>query len=193
MNKTLIFIAPALLFIVFSCNKPRLPHVCLETSMGTIVIEVDTLHAPVTGKNFISLVGNGVYNNALFYRVVKMDNQPRNPVKIEVVQGGLFHDSLVDLQKPIAHETTRQTGILHKNGTVSMARNEPGSASSEFFICIGDQPELDFEGKRNPDRQGFAAFGKVIDGMDVVEKIRQRSDTSQILVDYVEIFSAKVE
>lgn len=193
MNKALIFIVSAMLFVLFSCNRPQLPHVRLETSLGNIVIEVDTLHAPITAKNFISLVGNGVYSNALFYRVVKKENQPHNPVKIEVVQGGLFHDSLVDLQKSIVHETTRQTGILHKNGTVSMARNQPGSASSEFFICIGNQPELDFEGKRNPDGQGFAAFGKVIEGMDVVKKIQQRNDTSQILIEYVEILSAKVE
>lgn len=82
---------------------------------------------------------------------------------------------------PIAHESTRQTGILHKDGVISMARWRPGTATSEFFICVGDQPELDYQGKRNPDLQGFAAFGKVTAGMDVVNKIHQLPVAGQIL------------
>src|SRR5262249_16023380 len=88
---------------------------------------------------------------------------------------------------PIAHETTDKTGILHKDGVISMARLQPGSASSEFFICVGGQPELDFGGKRNPDGQGFAAFGKVIEGMDVVRKIQQQPAKDQYLLSPVKI------
>ena len=193
MRKIQVFAVVGLLIFALSCNRQKLPHVRLETSLGTIVVEVDTLHSPITGKNFMALVNNGVYDNSLFYRTVKKDNQPDNQVKIEVIQGGLFYDSLVDRQTLIVHEPTCQTGILHKTGTVSMARNEPGTASSEFFICIGNQPELDFGGKRNLDGQGFAAFGKVIEGMDVVKKIQKRNDTSQILTEFVHIRSATVE
>jgi peptidyl-prolyl cis-trans isomerase A (cyclophilin A) len=93
---------------------------------------------------------------------------------------------------PIVHETTEQSGILHKDGTISMARNEPGTASSEFFICIGAQPSLDFGGKRNPDGQGFAAFGKVIKGMDVVRKIQKLPETNQYLDKRVKILKVRV-
>jgi peptidyl-prolyl cis-trans isomerase A (cyclophilin A) len=139
----------------------------------------------LTASNFLSLVDRGVYTNACFYRVVRPDNQPLNPVKIEVIQGGLFEDDLVNAHSPIAHETTGVTGILHTDGVISMARDEPGTASTEFFICIGDQPSLDFGGDRNPDGQGFAAFGKVTAGMDVVRKIQSLPDSGQYLVDRV--------
>jgi len=88
---------------------------------------------------------------------------------------------------PIEHESTKQTGILHKDGTISMARNEPGSATSEFFICIGDQPSLDFGGMRNPDGQGFAAFGRVIKGMEVVRTIQSLPAKNQYLEPKIKI------
>jgi len=116
-----------------------------------------------------------------------MDNQPNNFIKIEVIQGGLGFDESPLSLSPIVHESTDKTGILHKDGVISMARVEPGSASSEFFICIGDQPELDFGGKRNPDGQGFAAFGKVIKGMDVVRKIQSQPDQKQMLIKPVKV------
>ena len=97
-----------------------------------------------------------------FTAIVRSDNQPGDSIRIAVIQGGLYEDDHPAMLPPIAHETTRQTGILHKNGVISMARGHPGTATSEFFICVGDQPALDYNGKRNPDKQGFAAFGKVI-------------------------------
>ena len=112
------------------------------------------------------------YNGGKFYRVVRMDNQANSPVKIEVIQGGLQNDSLKMLPS-IQQETTDKTGLRHVDGAISIGRSAPNSGGSEFFICINDQPELDFGGKRNPDGQGFAAFGKVIKGMDVVRKIQQ--------------------
>jgi peptidyl-prolyl cis-trans isomerase A (cyclophilin A) len=123
-----------------------------------------------------------------------MDNQPGKTVKIEVIQGGLYSDSVIEKIQfpPIRHETTRETGLLHKDGVLSMARMEPGTASSEFFICVGDLPELDFGGKRNPDGQGFAAFGKVIKGMDIVRKIQQQKDSEQYLLNPVKIISIAI-
>ncbi|MCG6187206.1 peptidylprolyl isomerase [Maribellus maritimus] len=169
-----------------------LPQVIIETSMGNIVAELDTLNAPITAKNFLNLVKTGVLNNAVFYRVVRMDNQPNNKIKIEVVQGGLFDDERIAKYPPIQHETTKMTGLKHLNGTLSMARYEPGTASTEFSICIGDQPELDFGGKRNPDGQGFAAFGRVLSGMDVAKRIQMQKDNKQYLVETVPIYSIKI-
>jgi len=120
---------------------------------------------------------------------VHMENQPDNDVKIEVIQGGLGFDKHPMELPTILHETTDKTGIRHLNGTLSMARLEPGTASSEIFICINDQPELDFGGKRNPDGQGFAAFGKVISGMDVIRKIQLLPETNQILDKVVKVNS----
>lgn len=159
----------------------------IETTRGTITVEVFTDRAPVTALNFLSLVEEGVYDSAVFYRVVRMDNQPGNDVRIEVIQGGLFRDDLIEKLVPIRHETTRETGILHLDGVISMARNGPGSASSEFFICVGDQPSLDFGGKRNPDGQGFAAFGRVVEGMSVVRAIQALPDSGQYLIEKVPI------
>ena len=154
--------------------------------MGEIEVELYPDLAPLTTSNFLSLVERGVYTNAIFYRVVRLNNQPQSEEKIEVIQGGLSLDSLVNQYPSIEHETTEATGINHTNGVISMARNEPGTASSEFFICVGDQPSLDFGGKRNPDLQGFAAFGKVIKGMDVVREIQHQPDTSQFLINHIQ-------
>ena len=90
---------------------------------------------------------------------------------------------------PIIHETTAETGVRHKDGTISMARLEPGTANSEFFICINDQPDLDFDGKRNPDSQGFAAFGKVVSGMEFVRQIQQLPEKVQMLDKTVKIIN----
>jgi peptidyl-prolyl cis-trans isomerase A (cyclophilin A) len=144
------------------------PKVALETPQGRIVVEVDTAHAPLTAANFLRYVDAGLYKGAAFYRVVRPDND-RNPATITVIQGGIG-DGPSPLPT-IPHETTRDTSLRHLDGTLSMARDEPGSASSEFFIVIGDAPALDFGGKRNADGQGFAAFGHVVEGMDVVRRI----------------------
>ena len=186
------YITVVLLLIVFAgCGNKDLPKVEVETSMGNILLEIDTIHASVTAGNFLKLVDQGVYLNASFYRVVRMDNQPKSPVKIEVIQGGLMDDDLIDNYPGIKHETTEMTGLKHLDGTFSMARNEPGTACTEFFICVGDQPELDFGGKRNPDGQGFAAFGQVVSGMDVVLQIQQQNDDGQYLVEPVQIYNIK--
>ncbi|RLD67521.1 MAG: peptidylprolyl isomerase [Bacteroidetes bacterium] len=182
-------IAPVLIVLLgfLSCSRTGQEKVQISTSMGEIEVEIYPGLAPVTANNFLTLVEAGTYTNATFYRVVRMDNQPHNLMKIEVIQGGLFEDEVIDKYTPIEHETSAETGIMHTNGVISMARNEPGTASTEFFICIGDQPSLDFGGDRNSDGQGFAAFGKVTKGMEVVKAIQALSDNDQYLVDQVTI------
>ena len=178
-------IAVILLLGLISCGQSQHKKVLIKTDLGDIEVEVYPDRAPVTAQNFLSLVEKGVYTNSVFYRVVRLDNQPQNKVKIEVIQGGLFDENLIDAYTPIEHETTETSGIKHTNGVISMARMEPGSASTEFFICIGDQPSLDFQGDRNPDGQGFAPFGKVTRGMDVVRKIQSLRDEGQYLPEKV--------
>ncbi len=178
--------------IISGCTSNKLLIAVIQTEIGDIKIELYKDKAPVTVSNFMEYIDSEMYNEGEFYRVVRMDNQPNNNIKIEVIQGGLGWDDSIPRLDSIEHESTNVTGILHLNGTVSMARNQPGSASSEFFICIGTQPELDFGGKRNPDGQGFAAFGKVIDGMDVVYRIHQTKDTNQYLISPIKITAVSI-
>lgn len=146
-------------------------EVIMSTSEGDVRIELYAERAPVTVENFLKYVDGGHYEGGSFYRTVTYENDNGNP-KIEVIQGGLGNG--IDAPfPPIAHEDTEVSGVPHTDGVVSMARNGVGTASSEFFICLGDQPGLDKGEVRNPDGQGFAAFGKVVDGMDVVKRIHQ--------------------
>ena len=165
----------------------------MMTDFGTIEIELYLNKATVTVTNFLKYMDENRYEDFHFYRVVHLNNQPDNDVKIEVIQGGLGFDKHPMELPPIQHETTEKTGILHEDGTISMARLEPGTASSEIFICIGDQPELDFGGKRNPDGQGFAAFGKVISGMDIIRQIQVMPETEQMLIKVIPVTSIKRE
>ena len=172
---------------LIACSKKHTPLVEIETPLGSIEIEIYEDKAPVTAKHFLANIKEGVFTKACFYRVVHMDNQEGREIKIEVIQGGLFHDSIVDQLPCIEHERTDKTGILHKDGVISMARNEPGSACTEFFICVGDQPHLDAGGLRNSDSEGFAAFGRVVKGMDIVRKIQKQKEEGQMLVDRISI------
>ncbi|HYU77923.1 MAG TPA: peptidylprolyl isomerase [Vicinamibacterales bacterium] len=147
-------------------------RVRVQTELGDIVIEVDPVRAPRTTANFLRYVDAGHYDGGEFHRTVKMDNQPESTIKIEVIQAGVNPKYAKNGFPPIALERTNVTGITHKDGTVSMARGAPDSATSGWFICINDQPSLDFGGMRNPDGQGFGAFGRVVSGMDVVRKIQ---------------------
>ena len=104
-----------------------------------------------------------------------------------MIQAGTNPDKAKDDFAPIKLERTKDTGLLHKNGVISMARDGPDTATSDFFICVGDQPELDFGGKRNPDGQGFAAFGIVTKGMDVVKKIQHAKADKQTLTPAITI------
>ena len=177
------------LSLLLSCSSQKHPLVFMATDLGIIRVELYSEKAPVTVANFLRYVDENRYEDAHFYRVVHMGNQPNNDVKIQVIQGGLGFDNHPLELPPIIHETTAETGVRHKDGTISMARLEPGTASSEIFICINDQPDLDFDGKRNPDGQGFAAFGKVVSGMEFVRQIQQLPETGQMLEKTVKIIN----
>jgi len=164
--------------------------VCLiKTSLGNIQIELYPEKAPLTVTNFLKYVDSQLYDGTNFYRVCTPENEKDRSIQIQVIQGG-------DVPKgkqfePIPIETTNKTGITHQDGTISMARDQPNSATCSFFICIGNQPELDFAGKRNPDGQGFGAFGKVTEGMKVVKMIRAQKEKDQILIIPVTIYSIR--
>ena len=162
-------------------------RVVFQTEKGEIELELDEARAPQTVRNFLVYVDGGFFDGGVFHRTVKPDNQPNNKVKIEVIQGGVNPARESEQRPPIALERTSVTGLKHKDGTLSMARDTPDTAVSDFFICIGDQPELDFGGKRNPDGQGFGAFGRVVKGMDVVRAIQQAPAEGQKLTPPVKI------
>lgn len=167
-----------------------LPRVVIQTSLGNIEVEVDTIRAPITSANFLRYVDLGFYRFGRFHRTVRADNQPKDKIKIAVVQAGLDSLRVKDFP-PITLERTRTTGLSHKDGTISMARDGPNTATSDFFICIGDQPSLDFGGKRNPDGQGFAAFGRVVLGMDIVRQIQASPARGQTLDPPIPIYGVE--
>jgi len=161
--------------------NPDKPHVVIQTSAGDIEVELYLRQAPKTAGAFLSYVDSGFYKNAGFYRVLNAENQPTGAGQSKLIQGGIWrtdHARAVILPG-VPHETTSQTHILHTNGTISLARGAPGTGTTEFFICIGDQPGFDFGGENNPDGQGYAAFGKVVRGMDVVRDIYERPENDQ--------------
>lgn len=147
--------------------------VVIETDAGTIEAVLYEKQAPLTVANFLTYVDARHYDGGRFHRTVRTnpDNQPKSEIKIDVIQAGVNPAKAKEGYPPIPLERTNQTGLAHTDGALSMARSEPSTATSDFFICIGDQPALDFGGKRNPDGQGFAVFGRITKGMDVVRKI----------------------
>ena len=166
-------------------------RVVVQTAAGDIEIEIDTVHAPATAVNFLKYVDAELYDDGRFHRTVRPDNQPDNAIKIEVIQGAATNARPSDVFPAIALERTSVTGLSHKDGTLSMARSTPDTATQEFFICIGDQPELDFGGRRNPDGQGFAAFGRVVRGMDVARKIQAAPAKGQTLTPPIQIVNVR--
>ena len=167
-----------------------LPHVVFRTERGEIEMEIDTIRAPVSGKNFLRYVDGGFFTNGSFYRVVRPDNQPNDSIRIEVIQAGASREKRGQGFPPIELERTSTTGLKHLDGTISMARAGPNTATSSFFICLGPQPALDFGGMRNPDGQGFAAFGRVVRGLDVARRIQGEAANGQNLVTPVVINDA---
>jgi peptidyl-prolyl cis-trans isomerase A (cyclophilin A) len=172
-----------------SQNAAKKVNIRITTTLGAIDIELDAEHAPLTTANFLKYVDQGFYTGGRFHRTVKTlpDNQPTSRVKIEVIQAGANPGKEKNGSAPIKLERTNQTGLKHVDGAISMARDGPDTATSDFFICIVDQPELDFGGKRNPDGQGFAAFGHVTKGIDVVKKIQNAPSAGQKLIPPVAI------
>lgn len=165
----------------------------LRTTVGMIELDLYRRAAPATVENFLRYVDGGYWTGGIFHRTVKMNNQPdkEDNVKIEVIQGAVGDIYRQYALPPIELETTEQTGLKHLDGTISMARDEPNTAQYEFFICLGAQPSLDFGGKRNPDGQGFAAFGRVVKGLDIVRKIQQSKSAGQALTPPILIMSIR--
>jgi peptidyl-prolyl cis-trans isomerase A (cyclophilin A) len=158
--------------------------VVVLTSAGQIDISVDTRRAPKTAANFLSYVRRGYFDGGSFFRTVttQPDNQPRNRVKIDVIQATHNAKAHPRLAAPVAFESTSETGLRHRDGTVSMARDAAlNTAQTDFFICVGAQPSLDDGGARSKDHRGFAAFGQVVHGMDVVRKIHSSPQSEQQL------------
>jgi peptidyl-prolyl cis-trans isomerase A (cyclophilin A) len=187
--RTHLFLVGLLALASFAAAAAENPVVLIKTEKGDITVEVDLARAPVTAANFLRYVDGKLYDGSVFHRTVTLANQPKDAVRIEVIQGGMLSEDKGF--PPIAHETTATTGLKHLDGTISMARGTPGSATSSFFFCINDQPELDLGGKRNPDGQGFAAFGRVVGGMDVVKAIHVLPAEGQSLTPPVKIISVR--
>lgn len=171
----------------------KTPHVLIETSLGNITLELFLDKAPITVKNFLKYVDNNLFDGSSIFRIVTDENAGQAEdanAKINVIQAGLppEHPKLL---AGIVHESTRETGIKHLDGTISMARFGPGTADGSFFICINDQPELNYGGKRYDDGLGFAAFGQITQGREILEKIYQKAEKQEYLNNQISIDSIK--
>ncbi len=166
----------------------------LETSLGTIDLAIDTKRAPITAANFLKYVDGEFYGGGRFHRATRADNYtpvlPNRP-PMEIIQAGIDPARRKEGFPPIPLERTSVTGLKHVVGTVSMARAPAAdSATSDFFICLNDQPSLDFGGLRFDDGQGAAAFGRVVAGLDVVRRIQQQPTQKQALTPAIPISKA---
>ncbi len=180
LSRRHLLVAVPSLVVKAALAQEAKPRARVGTELGDFLVEVDPVHAPLSAGNFLAYVGRGLLDGQSVYRIVSLANQPDTvKFKIEVIQFGWRGKEGEAPPLPvIAHEPTSVSGLRHRDGTLSMARLAPGTAGPAFFICIGDQPSLDFGGGRNPDGQGFAAFGQVVEGMDVVRRIFARAEAS---------------
>jgi peptidyl-prolyl cis-trans isomerase A (cyclophilin A) len=184
------FLAVTTCFAIISCGHPayKNPHVLIETRLGDIEVELFPDQAPKTVAAFLSYIDSGFYNKTSFYRVLKSEDMP-TPTNTGIIQGGLWQTNPAKkITIPgIAHETTKTSGLTHQSGTVSLARLAPGTANTEFFICIGDQSPLDWGRRGTEDGQGYAAFGKVFKGMGIVRKIQAQKSHGDKFDEKIEI------
>lgn len=187
---------------VLSCGalsgcSSRKPHmgiqVVIETRFGDIEAELYPEKAPATVAAFLRNVDSGYYRNTSFYRILRDDNQVTGTLHSHLIQGGLWQTKpeLEQRLPLIPHEPTNKTGLHHVAGALSMARNTPGTASSEFFICLKEESGFDYGGENNPDGAGYAVFGKVISGMETVEKIYRQPEQEQQFIPPVTIVDIK--
>jgi peptidyl-prolyl cis-trans isomerase A (cyclophilin A) len=167
-------------------------RVRIETELGEIEVELFEKQAPASAGYFLADVRAGLYDGSGFFRIVTLSNQSAEKHRrIAVIQGGLRNER-EDLTPVIPHETTAMTGLKHLKGTVSLARFAPGAVYHSFFICLRDEPVLDFGGARHPDGQGFAAFGRVIQGFDVAERIFARAERQEYLENEIRIERVRI-
>jgi peptidyl-prolyl cis-trans isomerase A (cyclophilin A) len=167
MNRFII--AVSLLFLA-SCNSNKHPRIQITTNFGNIEAELYPDKAPITVAAFLFYIDSGLYKNSSFYRVLLEESMSSDYTGL--IQGGIWQSNNKKAASlpGIVHESPGQTGLSHTSGTLSMARSTPGTANSEFFICIGDQTGYDAD----PDGLGYAAFGKVLTGMEIVRKIQSQ-------------------
>lgn len=199
--RLILALSPALLALTAACASApapspspstALPRVTIVTEFGEITAELYPAQAPVTVANFLRYVEAGHFANGSFFRTVRPDNQPNDSIRIAVIQASVDPARSRERFEPIPLERTNVTGVSHLDGTLSVGRNGPDTARSSFSICVGDQPSLDYGARRNPDGQGFAAFGRVIDGMAVVRRIWQQPADGQSLTPRVRILRIEV-
>lgn len=181
------FIFFAMLFMACHQTEYKNPHIVINTQLGDIEVELFPNQAAKTVAAFLSYIDSGFYNKTSFYRVLKTEELP-TVNNTGIIQGGMWQTNPgKKITIPgIEHETTKQSGLTHQSGSISLARTTPGTANTEFFICIGDQSPLDFGRRGTEDGQGFAAFGKVFEGMDIVRKIQAQKS-------HGDKFDAKIE
>ena len=178
MKKIISFL---MVISLFACKENyKEPHVLIETEYGDIEIELYPEKAPKTVAAFLANIESGLFKDGSFYRVLKNDNLSEE-YNQGLIQGGVFQakPELVSTLTKIEHESPRQTGLTHESGVISMARTTPGSATTEFFICIGDQKQFDSSSRGNSDGLGYAAFGKVVEGMKVVRAIQNKKSSGE--------------
>lgn len=188
MKRIIIYIGSVIFLFSCSQKKSEFPIIIISTNYGDIEAELYPARAPKTVVAFLFNIDKGFYKNTTFYRVLKDDDMPTD-YNSGLIQGGVWPN----LKKinGIEHESTKLTGLSHTNGTLSIARTVVGTATTEFFICIGDQTSLDAGRSGTKDSLGFAAFGKVIHGMDVVKKIQSAKSERENLIEKIKISSIK--
>jgi peptidyl-prolyl cis-trans isomerase A (cyclophilin A) len=169
---------------IVSCSPKEYAdsHILIDTNYGEIEAELYLKKAPKTTTAFLSYIDSGFYKKTSFYRVLKNEDLPMD-INYGVIQGGVWPQkkNVVGVE----HESTRLTGLSHTNGTLSLARTSVGTATTEFFICIGDETQFDAGNKGVYDTLGFAAFGRVIKGMDIVRKIQAQKNTGENFVEKI--------
>lgn len=181
-------------FFIASCSEQLKGNnvYVMDTDYGNIYIEIYPDKAPKTCAAFMKNVADSIFDNSSFYRIVKSENAPPK-YDNGVIQGGIYESNIVLKQALpfIPHEPPSITGISHEAGTISMARLAPGTAQSEFFICVGNQQQFDSSRAGNPDGLGYAAFGTVIKGYAVVKKIHQQKNKADAFLKSVKINSIR--
>jgi len=156
-------------------------RIWLDTPLGRIEAEIFVDRAPITAGNFLCYVDRGLYTGATFYRALRPDNGQRTP-RLRAIQGGIDPSCVHPALPPIQHESTKKTGLRHLDGSLSLARWDVGTAASEFFIVLGEAAELDADGAYG---EGYAVFGRVVNGMDIVRLINASPTTQPSTIDYM--------
>jgi peptidyl-prolyl cis-trans isomerase A (cyclophilin A) len=177
---------------LLSCSEKKsgANTIVIDTEYGEITVALDPEKAPKTVAAFLKNVDAGIYANGSFYRVLKQEDLPKE-YNQGLIQGGVFQSKPGLATAMIEHESPKQTGLSHLSGTISMARTKPGTASSEFFICVGDQPQFDSSSRGQSDGLGYAAFGKVTTGMEVVRDIQAAKSEGESFNSPIKIKSIK--